>query len=67
MTRTGLALAHLDRRRSCSIERIDATGDFLCREGEAADIDTSALRRLCDLSLRCIDDDSVPARGWPCS
>jgi len=50
MTRTGLAPEHLHRLRSCSIERMDATGDFLCGEGEAADI-----------------DDSVPARGWPCS
>jgi hypothetical protein len=50
MTRTGLATEHLDRLRSCSSDRIDAAGDFLCREGETADI-----------------DDSVPARGWPCS
>ena len=34
---SGLAPAHLDRLRLCSIDRIYATGDFLCREGEAAD------------------------------
>lgn len=33
----GLAPEHLDRLRSCSSDRIYATGDFLCREGEAAD------------------------------
>lgn len=61
----GLAPEHLDPPGSSSSDRIDATGDFLCREGEAADsffliwkgraslqVDASALRRLEDLPLR---------------
>ena len=34
---SGLGPAHLDHLLSCSRDRIYATGDFLCREGEAAD------------------------------
>lgn len=32
----GLAPEHLERLLSLSGDRIDATGDFQCREGEAA-------------------------------